>query len=718
MEIPGPQGPLPVRRDALGYPSVRAADLEQGMFALGYLHATDRLVQVTVGALASQGRLMSVFGDVPLARLVDRGVRAVGLGNDLEAQVALIDADSRRLLEAYCKGFNAAVERRRRPLALRLLGIQPVECSPAVMLAFFRFFTYFGLTSMQLSTELIVAELAARGAPARLFQRLLGADARGLQLDDLRQLRVPPEFSFFSAASFGSPMAASNAFAVGGSRSKSGGALLMGEFHLEVGRFPPILYATHLAFDDGNFMSGMTIPGLAWFAAGRTRHVGWSYTFAHADNVDFIVERVKDGQYRVGDEERPLRRREERVAIKGKPDETWVFHDNDYGTVLGDVQGAADLPCVRVSGLSEAHRTFSAGARLLDCRNIDDLAAIQREIRNVSLEAILADAHGDVGSVVTGQIDRRPEDWTGAYPRRGWDLFERPPAIVPEAERPICLRPSSGVIVSANQGGHGPYRDRWCTSPEPHYRFDRINELLAGREQHDMQTLARISYDMHDPSVARLLPVWLPLLPDHPLAHRLRSLLEDQRDRTLLRLFHKLHEEASFGLIAEDIGDAAARRMREWSAVAFFQQELDALLALEVPERLGRAELQAILQGAWRRAVAGYPRHDVPVTLRFKHPLTQGRAPAVLGFDSAPIELPGTPVTPFQCRRSPIAGQDLIYAPAFHLVFDMSGPHAWYNMPGGASESRFGPGYGKGIPDWLRGKLLPLGEPDLPPIEA
>ena len=41
MEIPGPQGPLPVRRDALGYPSVRAADLEQGMFALGYLHATD-----------------------------------------------------------------------------------------------------------------------------------------------------------------------------------------------------------------------------------------------------------------------------------------------------------------------------------------------------------------------------------------------------------------------------------------------------------------------------------------------------------------------------------------------------------------------------------------------------------------------------------------------------------------------------------------------------
>src|SRR5688572_3093807 len=78
--------------------------------------------------------------------------------------------------------------------------------------------------------------------------------------------------------------------------------------------------------------------------------------------------------------------------------------------------------------------------------------------------------------------------------------------------------------------------------------------------------------------------------------------------------------------------------------------------------------------------------------------LTQGKSPAWLGFDSAPLELPGTPASPFQCRRLPVAGETLVYAPAFHLLFDKSRSDAWYNLPGGASESRFGPGYGRASP--------------------
>ena len=58
-----------------------------------------------------------------------------------------------------------------------------------------------------------------------------------------------------------------------------------------------------------------------------------------------------------------------------------------------------------------------------------------------------------------------------------------------------------------------------------------------------------------------------------------------------------------------------------------------------------------------------------------------------------------------------------MYAPAFHVLFDMSNDQVFYNLPGGASESRFGPGYGKGIDGWLHGKVAPLGkaEPGSPP---
>ncbi len=707
--LPGPQGPITYERDALGYPTIHAADLDQGTYALGYLHARDRLVQVTLTSLAAAGRLMSVLGDVPFARLVDRGTRTLGLGVGLSEQVARCDGKARRLLDAYCAGFNCAARSRSRPLVLRLLGVPPLDCTPEAVLSILRLISYFGLTSMQVSSELIVTELAARGADERVFRRLLGKKADGIELEALRQLELPAEFSFFTDSPHGTVQAASNAFAVAASRSSSGSALLMGEFHMEVGRFPPLLYAAHVALPDGEYLSGMTIPGLGWFAAGRTPRVAWSYTFAHADNVDVLVEQVKDGGTLVGSSYQPLRRREERVEVRRKPSETWTFYESDWGVILGDASQEADRASIRVSGRDETYRVFSAAHRLLACRNVDDLIELQREIKSVSLEAILADADGAIASVVTGQVDERPDGWSGAYPRASSRVPQRKPRPVPETERPVVVRPESGVLASANQGGQGPQREKWCSFPEPPYRFQRISALLAASQKHDLDSLLAISYDVVDLSARRLLGAWQHLLPDHPMARALLDWADDQRDRELLKLFDKLHEEACFALLAADLGPADARRFEKMSALAFYQDQLDALLALEQPDLLSEVELRALLAVAFREALARYDKHEVPVHLRFKHLVTQGKSPSLFGFDSPPIVLPGSPMTPFQCRVSYVAGEKLVYAPAFHLLFDMGKPGGWYNIPGGASESRFGPGYGKGVAEWLEGSLSPLG---------
>jgi acyl-homoserine lactone acylase PvdQ len=522
-------------------------------------------------------------------------------------------------------------------------------------------------------------------------------------------LHIPPALSFFESAVGGSTQAGSNAFAVAAERSESGGALLMGEFHMEVGKFPPLLYAADLRFEDASYLCGITIPGCPWFAAGRTEHVGWSYTFAHADNVNFISEHVRAGQYLRDGKYHPLLRREEHVTIKGKPNETWAFHENEQGTVLGDVSGEADLPCVRVTGLEQAFRAFSAAMRIPDCRTVEDLLEVQREIKSVSLEAILVDSGGGIASIVTGVIDRRPEEYSGAYPRVGATLPLALPGAVPEAERPISVRPPQGVLVSANQGGQGPHRARWCTFPEAPYRFERISELLAQRERHEPLSLLRISYDTLDGSARRLLPVWAQLLPQHPLASALAAWAPEQADRTLVSLFAKLYEEACFLLLEQDLERPLVRRLREWSALAFYQDQLDRVLALECPQLLAEAELKELLGRAFAVALSEHATHEVPVRTRFSHLVTRGKSPAFLGFDSAEVTLPGSPVAPFQCRISPISGERLVYAPAFHLLMDMSKRGAWYNMPGGASESRFGPGYGKGLGEWLEGTLVPMG---------
>ena len=714
--IPGPNGAISFTRDGLGYPTISARSLADGTYALGYLHARDRLVQITLTGFAARGELMSVLGDVPLARLVDNSTRALGLGRDLSQQVARCNEESRALLHAYAAGFNAGARARGFPWLLRLLGIRPRVFSAENVLEIYRFVTYFGLTSMAVSTELIVAELAARGAPRRVFERLLGPSARGMDLEALKTMRIPKELSFFDAALSGSPRAGSNAFAVAAKRSATGGALLMGEFHLEVGKFPPLFYAADMACADTGTMCGMTIPGCPWFAAGRTEHVGWSYTFAHGDNVDFISEHVRAGEYLRAGKYHRLTRREEVVAIKGKPTETWVFHESDLGVVVGDVSGEADLACVRVTGLDQAFAAFSAATRIPACRTVTDLLDVQREIKSVSLEAILVDSSGGIASIVTGEIDQRPNEYSGAYPRIGPTLAEGVPELVPEAERPIAVNPLEGILVSANQGGQGPHVARWCTYPEAPYRYQRIGELLRAEEHHEPLSLLRISYDTLDGGARRLLPVWAPLLPEHPLAQRLVAWAAEQGDKTLLRFYGRLYEEACFLLLEQDLERPMARRFREWSALAIYQFQLDRVLALECPELLSEAELAALLRAAFPVAVATYEQHDVPVRLRFAHLLTRGKSPAFLGFDSPEVELPASPDAPFQCRVSPLSGERLVYAPAFHLLMDMSRKGAWYNIPGGASESRLGPGYGKGVTNWLEGSLRPLGASPLEPL--
>ena len=105
----------------------------------------------------------------------------------------------------------------------------------------------------------------------------------------------------------------------------------------------------------------------------------------------------------------------------------------------------------------------------------------------------------------------------------------------------------------------------------------------------------------------------------------------------------------------------------------------------------------------------GKRRWWAPLRERFIDFLSAGKLPRPLGYRSAELEIPGSPVTPFQARIVDYQGQLMFIAPAFHLMFDMSQRGGWYNMPGGASEHKLGPGYATGIDEWLQGGMRPLG---------
>ena len=122
---PGLGAPVEVVRDRHGIPHILARSEEDALFALGYVHAQDRLWQMEMNRRIGAGRLAEVLGAPALG--TDRLLRVLGLYRRAQATVAHLSPGARRRVDAYANGVNAWLETRTGPLPpeFLILGFEP-----------------------------------------------------------------------------------------------------------------------------------------------------------------------------------------------------------------------------------------------------------------------------------------------------------------------------------------------------------------------------------------------------------------------------------------------------------------------------------------------------------------------------------------------------------------------------------------------------------------
>ena len=123
--VPGLAAPVEIVRDRHGIPHVLAGSEEDALFALGYVHAQDRLWQMEMNRRIGAGRLAEVLGSAALD--TDRLLRVLGLHRWAKAALLHLEPGSRRRIAAYVDGVNAWIETREGPLPpeFLLLGFEP-----------------------------------------------------------------------------------------------------------------------------------------------------------------------------------------------------------------------------------------------------------------------------------------------------------------------------------------------------------------------------------------------------------------------------------------------------------------------------------------------------------------------------------------------------------------------------------------------------------------
>ena len=128
-----------VRRDEHGIPYIEAENDEDAWYALGFCQGQDRAFQIETLIRVARGRLAEIAGKDALP--MDRLSRRIGFRRIAEAQLPLLDEDTRLQVEAYARGVTEGVRIGSEGLAheLALLRVNPTPFEPADVLAVLAF---------------------------------------------------------------------------------------------------------------------------------------------------------------------------------------------------------------------------------------------------------------------------------------------------------------------------------------------------------------------------------------------------------------------------------------------------------------------------------------------------------------------------------------------------------------------------------------------------
>src|SRR5215813_7219411 len=128
LSVPGISSPVTVLRDTFGVPHFYAANLPDLAFAVGYVQAQDRLLQIDLSTHLVNGTLSEVIGEETVE--MDLYHRTIALRRWGDRAYEKLEPEDRALLQAYCDGYNHFVRAGKFPLDFLLLHHTPEELTP------------------------------------------------------------------------------------------------------------------------------------------------------------------------------------------------------------------------------------------------------------------------------------------------------------------------------------------------------------------------------------------------------------------------------------------------------------------------------------------------------------------------------------------------------------------------------------------------------------
>ena len=518
FEVPEMKDKVTVHFDERMVPHIFANNLEDALFAQGYVEAAMRLWQMDLLTRVSSGRLSEAMGATTLN--TDKLMRRRGMlfAAQRSERAWKRSSETTKLMGAYERGVNAWVDQlapKDYPLEYKLLNYRPERWN---MLKSALVRQYMNLT-LNLRENDVEASNALQVFGEEKFKKLFP------EKNPKQQPIIPPgtewEFEpvkkdtaqpveeaigliYNPLTKTSSEHVGSNNWAVSGSKTLSGKPILCNDPHLQLS-LPSIWFEVQISTPEIN-VYGVTIPGLPGVIIGFNENIAWGVTNVGTDVADWYkidwtneekTEYLLDGS--VSSANVVI----EPYRVKGAEE---MVYDTVRWTYWGPV----------VYESEESHwKDLALHWLSHDEPNPDDILAFlglnsgenyhdyRKALTNYTFPAqnfVFADKHGDIAIAVNGRFPIKKQG-QGPFVQNGNNTDNGWQGYIPMEHVPIVKNPSRGFVGSANQRStDASYPYYYNSAGFDDYRGRIMNRALSQMdsiEAEDMMALQLFDYSIH-----------------------------------------------------------------------------------------------------------------------------------------------------------------------------------------------------------------------------
>ena len=563
--IKGLNEAVSIQFDANDIPHIKAKNPSDALFALGYLHASERSWQMEMNRRLASGRLSEILGEETVK--IDRFMRTLGIKHAAEKQLERYPIEAKRLLQAYADGVNAGNVNLgwALPIEYFLTRSKPGYFSAADSVAWMLVLALdLGgnwqkeLQRLGLAQYVTTAQVWEVIPPypdtkpvsnvdfAKLYQDLqvyptskksqLQQPTHPPQAQPAKFLQNKTDLQLSHFLPGGKDGMGSNNWVLSGNKTASGKPLLANDPHLGLSA-PSAWYFVHIDAPKLQVI-GATMPGIPAVIIGRTNQIAWGFTNTNPDVQDLYLEQLdpkNNSLYRGPDGPLSFQVREEIIDIKGENSLRFIVKESRHGPIISDAYEQAKNTidanryalALRWTALDLENQSL---ATLLNMNRAESIDAFKNSLRHFYApmqNIVMADTSGNIAFQVAGVAPKRTlyQGLYGIAPAPGWDRQYDWSSYIPFDQLPASTNPAEGWLASANQqiladNNPNPLTADW----ELPFRYDRIKQLLEAQNKHDLNSMRAMQGDTLSLGATPLLALFKGVQSNHPLSNSTKQI--------------------------------------------------------------------------------------------------------------------------------------------------------------------------------------------------